>query len=253
MPCGAALALLAAAAGKGSGLPFGLAQAILWGIAALGAIAWLLALRACARIAAPGPGETEEPDREGGGRRLIATRTSVVEGAPADVADGLTRALSSPSWGSAPLLVKREGAELLAAVPAAPPRLGGVPCFSRCEVRLGPAGGGKTEVTFRTDFTAVRRRCLMVAKILLGLGLLVLVALPVLLYFFALPSENPGARAQVLQAIHVGHLLWPPWLVYALYRRSRRATETFLNAAAANASVLAEALAAGRVRQALGG
>ena len=171
---------------------------------------------------------------------------------------GRARASPRPARGKprspiAKLLVKRKGAELLAAMPVAPPRLGGVPCFSRCEVRLGPAGGGKTEVTFRMDFTAVRGRCLLVAKVLLGLGLLALVVLPALLYFFALPSENPGARAQVFQAIHVGHLLWPPWLVYALYKRSRRATETFLNAAAANASVLAEALAAGRVRQARGG
>jgi len=53
-------------------------------------------------------------------------------------------------------------------------------------------------------------------------------------------------RGQVIQAIQMIHVLWPPWLVYALYGRARQATDIFLDAAVANASALAEAFAAGR-------
>ncbi|MHC4914575.1 MAG: hypothetical protein ACYTGB_03705 [Planctomycetota bacterium] len=234
MICTLGVLILLCPAGGGSTVNFSVetAGAILWGITALGGLAWLLALWGYARAAAP-PAE-------------VVTRRNV-EGQPHDVADGLAKALASPAWGSAPLLVRRERDELLVAMPAAGPSFRAVPSFSRCSVELRSTGSG-TDAIFTVDYSDGRRRALLGGKIMLAVGLLVLIALPALLYLFALPSENPGVRGQVIQVIHVGHLLWPPWLFYAIYRRGRRATEAFLEAAAANAGVLAEAFAAGRAK-----
>jgi hypothetical protein len=243
------LAAAGASGGAAKGISSEAAQAVLWGIAAAGALAWLAAVWGYVRVAGAGANESEETDASGE-RRLVRGRVKVVRGEPRDVADGLTRALGSASWGALPVMVKREGDELLVAVPSGGPYLRAVPTFSRCAVELRAAGSGQTEVNFRMDFTDVRRRALRAARVLLCLGLILLVALPLLLYFFAAGSETPGARFQVVQAIHVGHLLWPPWLIYAIYKRGRRATEMHLDAAANNASVLAEAFAAKRAKDA---
>ena len=45
-----------------------------------------------------------------------------------------------------------------------------------------------------------------------------------------------------------GARLAAPWGVYLLYRRARRETQSFLRVAAANAAVLAEALATKRAK-----
>ncbi len=221
--------------GRPAGISPETAGYILWSITGVGALAWLLALRGYLKASALGGGAE-------------SSWAKVVAGSAADVADGLARALTSPSWGSLPLLVKREGDNLLAAVPTGKPRLRSVPCFSRCAVELRPVGGEGTEVIFRMDFGVARGRALGTARVLLGAGLVLLIGLPLFLHFFVVSSDVPAMRFQVIQAIHIGHLLWPPWLCYALYKRSRRATEMFLDAASANASVLAEAFAAGRAR-----
>lgn len=231
-----AASVLLAVTGKPTGLSPEVAGYILWSITGVGAIAWLLALRGYIKASALGGGGAE------------SSWAKVVAGSAADVADGLARALASPSWGSMPLLVKREGDNLLVAVPAGRPRLRSVPCFSRCAVELRPVGESQTEVIFRMDFAVARARALRTAGVLLGAGLALLIGLPLFLHFFVVSAEDPKVRFQVIQAIHFGHLLWPPWLCYALYKRSRRATEMFLTAAAANASVLAEAFAARRAR-----
>jgi len=242
------------AAGGGGGRALGLsvetAQTILFCITAAGAICWALGLLGWARMGSIRSGETEERDPNGGAPRRMLTRVKVVDGEPCDVADGLVRTMATPSWGTVPLLVKRDGDGLLVAVPRDEPRLRSVPCFSRCAVELRALGAGKTEVKFRMDFGTVRSRARRVSGVLLVAGLLLLIALPLCLYLFALPSESGAVRGQVLQAIHVGHLLWPPWLIYAIHNRTRRGTEMYLDAAANNAAVLADAFATRRERDA---
>jgi hypothetical protein len=218
-------------------------------IAAAGGLVWLLTLKAWRRLSAPQPGEQYETDLQGGSH-LVQSEVAVVSGDPADVADGLVRALGSPSWGTLPLLVKREGHSLIVAVPATGPSLLSVPCFSRCAAELRGVAPGRTEVTFKADCGTVRLRARMIGGVLLIAGALVLVALPAGLYLLAARAASPALRFQVVQTIHVGHLLWPPWLVFAMYRRTRRATAIYLQSAANNAAALAEAFAVGRARAA---
>lgn len=239
--------LVALSGGRNRGISQDQAEMIIYCVAGAGGLAWLLTLLAWARLSSPRPGESREVDARGG-VRLTSTRVKIVSGEPADVADGLVRALASPSRGACPLLVKREGDGLLAAVPAGKPAIRSVPCFSSCAVELRRLLAGQTEVTFRMEFSGVRRAARRAAGVLMALGLLVLIVLPGLLYFFAAGASSGAARFQVVQAVHAGHLLWPPWLIFALYRRGRRATEIYLDSAANNASVLGEAFAASRAR-----
>jgi hypothetical protein len=228
------------------------ARFVLLAIALCGALAWLFALWGFERVRSLGPGESEQTDA-GGGARLVAARTKLVSGQPADLAEGLLRTLAGGGgWGAAPVVVKREGPLVLVATAIAPPRLITAPAFESCRIELRPAPGGSTEATFRADYTAFRRRLLVIAGIVLAAGLAVMVALFAFLWLKVLPSDRPAVRGQVIQAIQMIHVLWPPWLVYALYGRARQATDIFLDAAVANASALAEAFAAGR-RKASGG
>ena len=228
------------------------ARLILVTISTCGAAAWLAAVWAYGRLAALRPGESEEID-PGGLRRRVTSWSRLVTGAPEDVAEGLLRVLTAANSGSssAPGTVSRgeDGAIVL----QGPSRLRFplVPAFSRCEVRVAAAGAG-SEVFFRADYSAIRRKARALALVLLALGLLVMAGLVAFLWLKVLPSENPNVRPQVWQAVQMVHFLWPPWLVYALHRYARRGTEAYLDAAASNASVLAEAFAAKRRKAAAG-
>lgn len=225
------------------------AQAVLGIIGACGLIAWMLALWGYGRMSAPWPGESEEVEPSTGVRRLVATWSRLVGGAPDDVAEGLLRVLGpAGSGGAAPVRMSRGADGCIVLERTSRLRLPSVPAFSRCEIRVAAAGAG-SEIAFRADYSEVRRRARLWAAGLLALAAVVMVVLVGLLWLHVIPSKEPR---QVFQAVHMIHFLWPPWLVYALHRYARRGTEAWLAAAAANASVLAEALAARR-RKAGGG
>lgn len=223
------------------------ARFVLLAVALGGLTGWLLALWGFARVAQPGSGEVEETD-DAGRRRLIATRTSVVQADPELLAEGLLRSLASSGagWSAQPVMVKRADHDRLVLESMMPPRLTAVPAFSRCEATLRPAGSGSAEITFRADYSAVRRKAMIIAGALLAAGLAFGAGLFVFLWLKVLPSGDKAVRGQVVQMMQMIHLLWPPWLVYSLYRRSRRATEMYLAAAAANGAAMAEALATAR-------
>jgi hypothetical protein len=166
----------------------------------------------------------------------------LVGGAPDDVAEGLLRVLTPV--GPAPVRVSRRDDGLIVLETALPRRFQFIPAFSRCEIRVAAAGTG-SEISFRADCGEIRRKAKLWALTLLALAAVVMVGLVAFLWIKVLPLEE-RLRGQVLQAMQMIHVLWPPWLVYALHRYARRGTEAWLDAAAANASVLAEAMAAKR-------
>jgi hypothetical protein len=225
------------------------AQFALTIIAACGVIAWMAALWGYGRMVAPRPGEAEELDPSSGDRRLVATWSRIVTGAPEDVAEALLRVLTPV--GSGLVRVERGADGSIVLRGSSRLRFPSVPAFSRCEIRVAAAGAG-SEVSFRADYGLIRRRARALALVLLALGAVVMVGLVGFLWMKVLPSGKPPVRVQVLQAVQMIHFLWPPWLVYAMERYARRGTEAYLDAAASNASVLAEALAAKR-RKAGGG
>lgn len=71
--------------------------------------------------------------------------------------------------------------------------------------------------------------------IALTIGALVVPGLYLLLRTWALPSEYPGARGQVLQMTQCVHALWPPFLFAGLARGMRKAVRSELERTLRNA------------------
>ncbi len=66
----------------------------------------------------------------------------------------------------------------------------------------------------------------IMAVFVLGLEPLFVICIPCLLWFLAVPNEDPNIRWQVVQVVQIIHVLWPPFLIYFLYKMLRNRVET---------------------------
>lgn len=90
------------------------------------------------------------------------------------------------------------------------------------------------------DFTKLARICRWImAAFVFVLQPVVVIGVTWLLFAFVVPSERGAVRWQALQILQISHVLWPPFLIYYLYRRFRRE----ITANIAHLAVLAETLA----------
>jgi hypothetical protein len=93
---------------------------------------------------------------------------------------------------------------------------------SGIDVRIEAArSSGGSLLVAEIDDAALTRR------FLLGLGAFVLILMPLVvggvclaLWHLAAPSENPGIRGQCFQVAQIVHVLWPPFLIYAAWKRT---------------------------------
>ncbi len=100
--------------------------------------------------------------------------------------------------------------------------------------------GGRTLVTAEIDDTALTRRVQTIMAILVVLVMPVVVAgVPALLWYFAAPNDSPNIRWQCVQVVQIVHVLWPPFLVYFLWKKPR----DMIAAAISNLLVRADASA----------
>jgi hypothetical protein len=83
----------------------------------------------------------------------------------------------------------------------------------------------------------------------LGLGAFVLILMPIViggvaavLWHLVAPSEKPPIRWQAVQIVQIVHVLWPPFVIYFIWRR----LHVQAGNAAANLTTLASAAAASR-------
>ena len=101
--------------------------------------------------------------------------------------------------------------------------------FSEAEFELDALGGDKIRVRYTLGFARLARRMRGIALgIIGGIGLPVLVAVGVLIWIFVLQSDEETVRWQVLQTLHIGHALWPPFLFLWMHRLGRRHSKTFV-------------------------
>ena len=61
--------------------------------------------------------------------------------------------------------------------------------------------------------------------IVFPVALLALIVIPSVIWRFVVPSENPAVQWQSVQILQIVHVLWPPFLIYFLYRSRRRSVE----------------------------
>ena len=102
--------------------------------------------------------------------------------------------------------------------------------FTEATVAFEYLGNNTTRVHYELGYDRLARRMRSIA-----LGIILLVGLPVMLvvgisvWNFVLPSEYPAVRWQVLQTMQIGHALWPPFLVVAIYSMGRRHSKTYIS------------------------
>ena len=64
--------------------------------------------------------------------------------------------------------------------------------------------------------------------IIMGVGLPIMILVGCLIWFLVISSDNPDVRWQVFQAFHIGHALWPPFLIISFYRSGRKHSRTHI-------------------------
>lgn len=84
--------------------------------------------------------------------------------------------------------------------------------------------GGKTVLTAEVDDRSLRRKMqLALAAFTLLVMPITIVGVAAALWHFAAPSATPAIRWQSVQILQISHILWPPFLMYFLWKRLRSA------------------------------
>jgi hypothetical protein len=93
----------------------------------------------------------------------------------------------------------------------------------RCDTRIvARRAGGQTMLTAEVDDTKLRRTSQRwLALFVLLLMPVTIVGLAWALWHYAAPSAAPGARTQAVQIVQIVHVLWPPFLIYGLWKSAR--------------------------------
>jgi hypothetical protein len=178
--------------------------------AAVGAAVWLVSVLRALRLVS---GDENE--------RTVHAE-AVVSGDAEDVARRLARALTSGgSMGLSPLRVEvadsRRVEFRMPSDAAIMPLTAGL----RGEFALERRSGEQTAVTLRSNNGAMRRAARVTLYLCFLLGLPLLLFLPATLLFWVAPHPMEAIRWQVVQVMHVGHVLWPPFLVLWMGRRNQ--------------------------------
>jgi hypothetical protein len=174
-------------------------------IAAAGAVAliiWLAALRLYRRMAEMP--RVERLEARISGKSPAEVIKSLVEGAAP--AGGMTR-LSRPSEHA--LVISQLAVEARIATTRA---------------------GGQTLVTADIDDSSLRR------KFQIAMAILVVVIMPAVivgvtaaLWYLAAPSAVAAVRWQSLQVLQMSHALWPPFLVYFVWKKQREMVASMIS------------------------
>lgn len=205
------------------------ARWLLYGITAVAAVVWVMGARF---LGASFRGKADR-DREPGDRfdsfpqsSPTSIRDSVeVEGSPEELAAKATSLLADKGAGPAgPLkIVESRNDRLIvegmraSSDPQSPGRY-----LRRAEFHFKPAGGRRTRIEYEIQL-ASGRGLMLGGMIFQLLGLLAIVAGFSLISTYVVPNPNPAVRGQTFQMLQVVHLLWPPFLFGAVYRRGRNA------------------------------
>jgi hypothetical protein len=102
--------------------------------------------------------------------------------------------------------------------------------FSDAEIRLEPVGYDTTRVTYFLGFDRLIRLLRKISlSIIVGIGLPVMLIVGSLVWFVVIPSDAPGVRWQVFQAVQIVHALWPPFMFLGMYNTGRRQSITYFS------------------------
>ncbi len=89
------------------------------------------------------------------------------------------------------------------------------------EFFVNDSGSGKVKIGFRTNRGVEQRAGKIAFNLSLFVGLPVMVLISGLLLHFVVPSDKESVRSQAFQILQTSHVLWPPFLIQHLGRRSQ--------------------------------
>lgn len=82
--------------------------------------------------------------------------------------------------------------------------------------------GGQTQLTAELDNSQLTRRFQIPLAILVVLVMpLVIAGVPASLWILVAPNPTPAVRWQCVQVLQIVHVLWPPFLIYILWKKQR--------------------------------
>jgi len=110
----------------------------------------------------------------------------------------------------------------------------------RGQFSFSPLGGSRCRVEWAVELEDPRGLLRAGAAFQIA-GLIAIIAGCWTILTFVVPSPDPALRWQVVQMVQVVHLLWPPFLFGALYRRAWRGVAARLDALAHNLPYLDDA------------
>jgi hypothetical protein len=219
---------------------------VLWLIAGVGALVWLLGMAyvlrsrsARARALARGEEPSESPgfrsrELEDGGTKgttAVISGSADVEGAPEDLVSRAAHVMAVGGLGQTRIVSRSQDRLVFEGTiqPEGKRRHG--PRSYRGGFRFTPANTSRTRVEYLLEIPGARW-ALILAGVFQFLGLAALVGGFWALSTFVAHSDDSVVRAQVLQMMQAVHFLWPPFLFAFVYRRwglfLRRTVETLL-------------------------
>jgi hypothetical protein len=203
------------------------AKTIVIGITAAGAVAWLAGLTVMIRATRERQGGASDTDEhfEVEGARPAGTIVggADVDGQPEALAAKLAERLAGNGLGPfGPVkIVTCDRSEVVfeaAGLDLGSAGYGGTG-FRRGRARF-TGSGNRTRVDYVVETSSRRVVLLALGWLVLGLGLVALVAAPWLEFTYVLPNAN--LRMQAVQTVQMVHFLWPPFLFAFLSRQPAR-------------------------------
>jgi len=197
-----------------------IAQQVVFGITAVGAVVWLWSLSFLVKSARLMQPAKQDGWDEPPARNLLAGRADV-EGDPKALAARAAAVLAKGSLGPLKLVAKTDNRIVFERLEPGMANQHAARWFRRGELRFTALRQNRTQVEWAVEPVA-SGWLLHVAGIVQTVGLVGLIVGCWAMSTFVATSPEPAVRWQSLQMLQVVHVLWPPFLFGGLYRKAIR-------------------------------
>jgi hypothetical protein len=214
------------------------AQAVVFGITAVGFLVWLLSLNVLVKSARLMQSGRQDGSEEPSIRKLLSGNTEV-EGDPKTLAATAAAVLAKGTLGPLKIVDKTGERIVFERIDVGLGKQPPVRWFGRGELRFTGLRQHRTQVDWAVE-PAIFPGMLLFGAIFQTAGLIGLIAGCWAMSTYVATSPGPVARWQSLQMLQVIHVLWPPFLFGGLYRRGVRGVKAELEALANNLPYLGQ-------------
>jgi hypothetical protein len=202
------------------------AQTVLFAIAAVGFVAWIVGLQFLIASSRVRPAGSQQADGTLGltdeTLRGWYAGSTEVEGDASALASRAASILAKGGAGPVKIVEKtNDRLRFERVVTTGRTDYAAGPQYRQGELRFTPLGSGRTRIDWAVEPPGLKV-LLWLGGAFLAVGLIVLVAISSLLYSLVVRSPNPAVRWQTFQMFQAVHFLWPPFLFGGLYRVATR-------------------------------